>query len=148
MVDVDRTGAVCLAPSVDLMLTWESTRELLRTRYALDDDGPDSITLTLPLTDGRAARAQRVMVQHYVAWGHAMLELRSAFGELADGEAQALLEQNLHLPFGAVAVHGRFLVLVHKTPLDLMSEDGVLFMLTRVGELADVLEERRGGDRF
>jgi len=130
------------------MATFDELRSLLRTTYALDSDDGDSLALTLPLTDGRSRRAQRVMVQRFAAYGQEMLEVRSAFGELAPGESEDLLTENLKLPLGAVALHGRYLVLVQKMPLEHTSLDGVLFLLTRVAELADVLEERRGGDRF
>jgi hypothetical protein len=130
------------------MTSWEEVRATLRAHYALDDDGVDEVALTLPLTDGHARRLQRVMVQHYRAWGGSMVELRSAFGEVREGETPALLAQNLDLPLGAIALHGRFLVLLHKCPLPMLSADALIVLVGRVAELADVLEERRGGDRF
>lgn len=130
------------------MLTFEEVREALAATFALDSDEGDSFSVTLPLHDGREQRAQRVVVQRYTAWGQELVEVRSAFGELAEGEALDLLGQNLQLPIGAVALHGRYLVLVQKLPLEYISIEAVLFVLTRVAELADVLEERRGGDRF
>ena len=88
------------------------------------------------------------MVQHYTAWNTPMIEVRSAFGELRAGEESGLLEQNLNLPLGAIALHGRYLGLVHKTPLSTLTVESLLSLVARVAELADVLEERRGGDRF
>ena len=88
------------------------------------------------------------MVRHYTAWGANMIEVRSAFAE-ADGiDAEIMLEDSLQLPLGAIALHGRFLVVVQKAILDHMTVDGVVFLLTRISMLADVLEERQGGDRF
>ena len=129
-------------------MTWDALRALLRRHYTLDDDGVDEVALTLPLRDGHTERAQRVMVQHYTAWNESMVEVRSAFGEVRPGEEVELLQQNLNLPLGAIALHGRYLVLVHKAHVATLSIEGLLTVVARVGELADVLEERRGGDRF
>ena len=93
-------------------------------------------------------RAQRVIVHHFTAWGRSMVEFRSAFGELGDYKPASLLANNLHLPLGAVACHGRYLVLVHKACLEDISVDAAMFLLTRISLLADRLEGRRGGDRF
>jgi hypothetical protein len=131
-----------------LVRDWDELRATLRGHYTLDDDGVDEVALTLPMKDGHARRAQRVMVQRYQAWNAPMVEVRSAFGELRSGEELDLLRQNLDLPLGAVALHGRYLVLLHKCPLSMLGADGLLALVARVAELADVLEERRGGDRF
>jgi hypothetical protein len=130
------------------MATWSEVRKRLSVDFRLDADEPEQLTLTLPLADGRARRAQRVLVQHLVSWGAPMVEIRSAFGEIAPGESEVLLASNLDLPLGAVARHGRFLVLVQRLPLEGCSIEAVLWTLSRMAELADVLEERRGGDRF
>jgi hypothetical protein len=130
------------------MASFDELRATLAATFALDSDDGDSFSLTLPLADGHTERAQRVVLQRYASWGQELLEVRSAFGEAQPGEADELLEQNLRLPIGAVALHGRYLVLVQRLPLEYVSFDAVLFVLTRVAEVADVLEERRGGDRF
>jgi len=129
-------------------MDWNALRAVLRAHYTLDDDGVDEVALTLPMRDGHAKRAQRVMVQHYQAWGASMVEVRSAFGEIQEEEGLGLLRQNLDLPLGAVALHGRYLVLLQKCPLSMLDPDALLSLVVRVAELADVLEERRGGDRF
>ncbi len=130
------------------MMDWDALRAVLRAHHTLDDDGVDEVALTLSVRDGNATRAQRVMVQHYHAWGGSMVEVRSAFGEIQEEEGLALLRQNLDLPLGAVALHGRYLVLLQKCPLSMLDPEALLALVARVGELADVLEERRGGDRF
>ena len=130
------------------MATWAEVKAALGRQFSLDSEQADQLTLTLPLKDGGARRAQRVMVQHLTAWEQPILEFRSAFGEVRPGEADAWLAGNLDLPIGAVAQHGRYLVLVQRLPLAGCSVDGVVWTLGRVAELADVLEERRGGDRF
>ncbi len=88
------------------------------------------------------------MVRHYTAWGVDLIELRSAFGEAGRFDPHKLLADSLQLPLGAIARHGRFLVLLHKVCLTHTSVDGVLFLLSRMSMLADVLEERSGADRF
>ena len=77
-----------------------------------------------------------------------MLEFRSAFGEIGDYDAESLLVESLRLPVGAVALHGRYLVVAQKDALEDLSEEAVVRMLTRVSLLADVLEGRSGTDRF
>lgn len=106
------------------------------------------IALTLERQTEEGVRSQRAMIRHYRSWGRDMFEIRSAFGEVDEYEPETLLSDNLRLPLGAVARHGSFLVLVHKGCLEDLSVDAVLFLLTRIGLLADLLEGRRGGDRF
>lgn len=130
------------------MATWQEVQERVRAEYTLDSDEKDELALTMHRRDENGARAQRVMVRRYEAWGEQLVEIRSAFAQAGDFDPEKLLSDTLQLPLGAIAQHGRFLVLVHKASLAHTSVDGVLFLLARVSMLADVLEERRGGDRF
>lgn len=131
------------------MADWAQVIEALSEQYTLDRADPEEVALTLMRKDGAGVeRAQRVMVRQYVAWGEPILEVRSAFAEVGAVDAATLLLESLRLPLGAVAQHGQFLVLVQKVPLAYTSFEGVLFLLTRVTQLADVLEQRQGGDRF
>jgi hypothetical protein len=129
------------------MATWAEVQERVRAQFQLDREDEHEFSLTVP-RQAEGARAQRVMVHHYTSWGREMIEFRSAFGEVEGTDLRALLDESLKLPIGGIAAHGRFLVVVHKECLEHLSIDGVLFLLTRVSLLADVLEERRGGDRF
>ena len=130
------------------MATWEQVQERVRLQFNLDRDDDDEFSLTTERHDVSGSRAQRVMVRHYTAWGAHMIEVRSAFAEAGDLDAEKMLAESLQLPLGAIAHHGRFLVVVQKAILDHMTIDGVVFLLTRISMLADVLEERGGGDRF
>lgn len=131
------------------MAIWEDVQARLRRDYKLDVDDLDEIALTLERRESGVVRQQRVMVRRYIAWGRQMIELRSAFGELADSDPVSLLVENLNLPLGSIALHGRYLVLVDKACLDDLGVEGVMFLLTRVSLLADVLEQRLGRvDRF
>jgi hypothetical protein len=130
------------------MATWAELQDQARRSYALDQDDEAEFALTLERRVEGGVRAQRVLVRRYESWGRVMVEIRSAFGEVGDYHALSLLEDNLTLPLGAVAAHGRYLVLVHKACLEDHSVEGVVFLLTQIGVLADVLEGRRGGDRF
>lgn len=130
------------------MATWEEVQERVRRAYPLDSDGEHEFALTLSHRDGDAHRAQRVMVRHYEAWDTDMIEIRSAFAKVGDFDPARLLGDSLQLPLGGIAMHGRFLVLVQKSCLTHLSVDGVLFLLSRVSMLADVLERRSGSDRF
>ncbi len=130
------------------MSTWSEVQAEARRQYQLDADEAHEFALTVPRGRGGAQRAQRVMVRHYEAFDRDMVEFRSAFGEAGQHDPEALLVENLTLPVGAIARHGRFLVVVHRACLEHTTVDGALFLLTRVSQLADVLEERGGHDRF
>jgi len=96
----------------------------------------------------RAGRAQRVMARRYLMADVEMVEFRSAFADARGLGAPDLLAANLTLPIGAVAQHGRFLVLVQKAVVTHTTVEGLLWQLTQVSLLADGLEEREGTDRF
>jgi hypothetical protein len=130
------------------MATWGELQERVRRDFALDEDSTDEFSLTLERRVGSSMREQRVMVHRYDGLGNEMVEVRSAFRQVDGADLEALLRESLRLPIGGIALHGRYLVVVTKAVLADTTVDGVLFLLTRVGMLADVLEERMGGDRF
>jgi hypothetical protein len=127
---------------------WRDVQERLRKEHELDVDEADEMGLTMQRREGDVVREQRVIVRRYPAWGREMIEVRSAFGEIGDYDAAQLLQDNLNLPLGAVALHGRYLVLVQRACLDDLPLEGVMFLVTRMTMLADVLEGRKGADRF
>jgi hypothetical protein len=129
------------------MADWEEVRRRMRDAFQLDRDDPSEFALTIPRQAG-SAREQRVMVRRYLAFESEIVEFRSAFGELAGSDPEQLLRDSLDLPLGAIALHGRYLVVVHRELLEPLSMDDVLLLLTQVSLLADQLEERRGSDRF
>lgn len=126
------------------MATFAAFADAVRAQHPLDRDEADAFAVTLH----HGARAQRVMVRSYEALGEQMVEIRSAFAEARTLGAPSLLESNLTLPIGAVAQHGKFLVIVQKAVLVHTSVEGLMFLLDRVGLLADLLEQREGTDRF
>lgn len=130
------------------MATWTQVLERVQRDFALDDVGEGRFALTLEHSQTETARAQRVMVRLYEAWGREMIEIRSAFGEVGSYAPEHLLAENLTIGVGAIAIHGRFLVLVHKAALPDLTVDGVVFLVTRIGLLADALEARSGLDRY
>ena len=130
------------------MATWAEVQERVRVEYTLDHDADDEFAITIERRDEAGARAQRVMVRRDVAWGGDLVEVRSAFAQFGDFDPKRLLEDSLQLPIGNVALHGRFLVVVQKQSLEHTTVDGVLYLIERVSLLADVLEERRGSDKF
>jgi hypothetical protein len=125
---------------------WGEVRTIVRQRFQLDLDEAEEFALTLP--QGKGEREQRVMVRRFQQWGKWLVEIRSAFGELGNREAEALLRDVLALPLGGIALHGRFLVVVHRELLDDLPVEGLLFLIARIGQLADQLEARTGEDRF
>ncbi|MEQ1504292.1 MAG: hypothetical protein ABMB14_18775 [Myxococcota bacterium] len=129
------------------MAEWAEVQAWVRQSFQLDRDDPHEFALTVPRQAG-AAREQRVMIRHYLAWDREMIEFRSAFGELDEAEAAVWLRESLQLPLGAIALHGRFLVVVHRECLAPLSVEDVLYLMSRVSLVADELEERAGDDRF
>lgn len=127
------------------MARWEDIRANIRRSFQLDRDDPDEFALTVPR---EAGREQRVMVRRYDLDGREMIEFRSAFGEVTDVEPVAMLRETLQLPIGAIALHGKFLVVIHREALAPLSVESVVYLLTKVSLLADELEERLGSDRF
>lgn len=127
------------------MASWDEVRAEIRGAFVLDADEAHEIALTVP---GPGERHQRVMLRHYEALDEEWVELRSAFVEAAKMDSGAALDENLTLPVGAIARHGRFLVLVHRVGLSTTTVAGVIAALVRVARVADWLEARHGGDRF
>ena len=130
------------------MATWNEVSGQARRDHTLDHEVDGEFALTIERTDAGKLRKQRVLVRRFISWGREMVEVRSAFGAVGDWDPQALLSDNLNLPLGAVAVHGKYLVLVHKACLEDLSVDGVLFLVRQISLLADILEGRLGIDRF
>lgn len=130
------------------MARWEEVRAWARQTFQLDRDEEHEFALTISRQQEGVIREQRVMVREYEAWGRPMIELRSAFGEIDDLDPKELLQESLHLPLGAVALHGRFLVIVHRECLEPLSLEELQYLLSRISLVADQLEERRGSDRF
>lgn len=127
------------------MASWQELQAHVRAELAVEADGADELTLTVTLEEGRS---QRVMLRRYAAWGREMVELRSAFGQQGEFDPVGLLEDNLKLPLGAVALHEGYLVLVHRMSLGDTTVEAVVFLTTRIGLLADALEGHRDTDRF
>lgn len=142
------------------MAQWSHVQQHARATFRLDRDEPHEFALTIPglpaiamrttstSTSAEHPREQRVMVRHYSAWGREMIEFRSAFGELGETDPASMLMESLLLPLGAIALHGRFLVVLHRECLETLSVEEVMWLLLRVSLVADELEERRGTDRF
>lgn len=130
------------------MATWQQVRERLRAQFDLDTDSDQEVAFTIERTTEGRGRLQRVILHRYQAWGRDLVEIRSAFGEAGVLDPAGALADNLLLPIGAIAQHGKFLVLVHKSPLDDLQPDTVVFLAARIAALADALEERRGTDQF
>ena len=130
------------------MATWENLQSTLRQRFQLDRDEASQLSLTLSFDTGSGTRKQRVLLRNYVALDCRMVEIRSAFGLAADQDYHKLLQQNLSLPIGGIAIHGEVVLIVQKVPLAQATEDAILEMLMQVGFLADCLESEGGEDRY
>ncbi|TNE90233.1 MAG: hypothetical protein EP330_09250 [Deltaproteobacteria bacterium] len=131
------------------MSTWSELYERARTEPGFIADSDEEFSLVYEWRDARGeVRAQRVWARYFEAWTTPMLEVRSAFAPADAMPAVDALVHNLDLPLGAIARHGDILVVVHKQPLEPITVEGVLFALRRVSMVADMLEAKRGVDRF
>lgn len=127
------------------MATWNEVQQKIRGSFVLDQDLDHEFVLTLEIT---RERHQRVMVRHYEALDAELVEVRSAFAQGNEVPAEQILDENLTLPYGAIARHGRYLVVVQRVSLGTTTVEGVITAVTRVARVADWLESRHGGDRF
>ena len=82
------------------MAKWAEVQERVRVQFNLDRDDEHEFSLTTERHDVSGSRAQRVMVRHYTAWDNDMIEIRSAFAEASDLDAEAMLTDSLQLPWG------------------------------------------------
>ena len=130
------------------MATWQDVvRRAGREVQVEEANGELSLTITRSGAGG-VMREQRVMVTRYRAWERDMVEIRSAFGEAGAYAPEGLLAENLELPLGAIAMHGKYLVVVQKACLEDLTDDGAWFLIARIGDLADALEGRSGADVY
>ena len=130
------------------MATWENLQTALRDRVKLDRDEESQLSLTLSFETKAGIRKQRVLLRQYTALDSRMLEIRSAFGQALGRDCEQLLQQNLSLPVGSIAIHGDVVLVVQKVPLSHLSVDAIVETLMQVGFMADCLESEGGEDRY
>ena len=126
--------------------TFADVQRHMRSRYVLQDDQGDMMSIVWSYDDGRV---QKILVRRFSAGGREMLEFKSPFARRGEVDATALLEENARLPLGTVALSGDVLLVVYNALLANLLLDDFDFVLSRVAAVADQLEQRHGpADRF
>jgi len=130
------------------MPTWDDIRELVRSRYQLDDDEKEWFSLIFEYDSGRT---QKIFVRKIAVLGVDWLEFRSAVCKESEMEHRVALRKNVELGLGALALDadGDY-VLIYAAPLPTMDLEELDLPLHAIAATADQLElEYSGGkDEF
>lgn len=121
------------------MTTWSDLQRHMRSRYKLQDDQADMMSMVWSYDDGRA---QKIIVRRYKAADRVMIEFKSAFARRGQLDPIRLLEENSRLPLATIALSGDLYLVVYNALLDHLHLDDFDFALARVAALADALEEK------
>lgn len=119
--------------------TWPDIQKHMRENYQLADDTPDMMSMVWTYDDGRS---QKIIVRRYKAFERDMLEFKSPFGRSGDIEPEVLLRDNSKLPLATVALSGDVYLVVYNALVDGLPVADFDFMLSRVADVADTLEEK------
>ncbi len=121
------------------MTTWVDVQKHMRSRYRLQEDQPEMMSMVWSYDD---QRSQKIIVRRYRAAQREMVEFKSAFARRGDVDATTLLEDNAKLPLATVALSGQVFLVVYNALLGHMDMDEFDFILSRVAAVADALEEK------
>lgn len=121
------------------MTTWSDVQKHMRSKYKLQDDHPDMMSMVWLYDDGRS---QKIIVRRYDAADREMVEFKSAFAKKGDVDAETMLSDNSKLPLATVALSGDVYLVVYNALLDNLVLDDFDFCLSRVAAVADTLEEK------
>lgn len=121
------------------MTTWSDVQKHMRSKYKLQDDQPDMMSMVWLYDDGRS---QKIIVRRFSAAGREMVEFKSAFARKGDVDAETMLADNSKLPLATIAMSGEVFLVVYNALLDNLSLDDFDFCLSRVAAVADTLEEK------
>lgn len=121
------------------MTTWSDLQRHMRSRYKLQDDEADMLSMVWSYDD---ERMQKIIVRRYRAADRVMVEFKSAFARRGQLDPIVLLEENSRLPLATIALSGDLYLVVYNALLDHLHLDDFDFILSRVAALADALEEK------
>lgn len=121
------------------MTTWSDLQRHMRSRYKLQDDEADMLSMVWSYDD---ERMQKIIVRRYRAADRVMVEFKSAFAHRGQLDPIVLLEENSRLPLATIALSGDLYLVVYNALLDHLHLDDFDFILSRVAALADALEEK------
>lgn len=121
------------------MATWSDIQRHMRDAYRLQSDEPQVLSMVWSYDDGRS---QRIIVRRFEAAGRDMVEFKSPFAKLGSVDPLDMLRENARLPFGAVALSGEILLVVHNQDIGALEVAQFDFLLSKVAGIADKLETR------
>lgn len=128
------------------MSQWSDIQKHVRGTYRLSDDQPDMMAMVWSYDDGRH---QKILVRRFASAGRDHIEFKSPFAKLGQVEPEQLLRDNAKLPLGAVALSGEVYLVLHNALAETLGPDDIDFLLQRIADIADSLEEKYGvGDEF
>jgi hypothetical protein len=120
------------------MPTWTEVQEHMRSKYLLDNDRADVMSMVWSYDDGRK---QKIIVRKYAALGRTMVEFKSPFARGADIDARKMLEMNAEMPLATVALSGDVYIAVYNACLEHLHMADFDLYVSRVAAVADTLEE-------
>lgn len=124
------------------MASWTDIQTQMRTRYKLQEDTPNLLSMVWRYDDGRS---QKILVRRYTAFDREMVEFKSAFGRKGDAEASDLLRKNSEMPLATIAMAGDVYMVVYNALLASLDLEDLDFYLSRIAGVADTLEEQNTG---
>ncbi len=124
------------------MTQWSDIQQHVRANYRLQDDEPDMMSMVWSYDDGRH---QKIILRRYATSNHEHVEFKSPFAREGQADHGELLRDNAKLPIGAVALSGEVFLVIHNVLLHSLVPDDVDYLLQRIADLADSLEEKYGG---
>jgi hypothetical protein len=128
------------------MSQWSDIQKHVRGNYPLQDDEPDMMSMVWSYDDGRH---QKIVVRRYASAGRDHVEFKSPFAREGQVDHAVLLRDNAKLPLGAVALSGEVFLVIHNALVHTLGTDDVDYLLQRIADIADSLEEKYGkGDAF
>jgi len=129
-----------------MLRTWTAIQEYLRSKYTLEHDTPDMLSMVWVYEDGRS---QKVILRKYMAFERELIEIKSPFARRDQLEPEVLLRKNSELPLATTALTGDVYLAVYNVLLSELAPADLELVVGRVAAMADALEEEHGiGDVF
>jgi hypothetical protein len=117
--------------------TWTDVQKHMRSKYKLQDDQADMMSMVWSYDDGRM---QKIIMRKYRAAERDMVEFKSPFARKGDVDPLQMLEDNAKLPLATVALSGDVHLVIYNALLSHLDFDDLDFILSRVAAVADTLE--------
>jgi hypothetical protein len=129
-----------------MLQTWTAIQEYLRSKYTLEHDTPDMLSMVWVYEDGRS---QKVLLRKYKAFGRELVEIKSPFARRDEVNAEVLMTKNSELPLVTTVLSGDVYLAVYNVLLGQVAPDDLELIVGRVAAIADALEVQHGtGDVF